>query len=234
MTDRFTLAADALSRLGEDDGDLSVPILEALPVDGASVSTMGDLLSSETVSATDDIVARLDELQFDLGEGPCWDALAARRPVLAGDIRRLPRSRWPHLLPPLLEEDVAAVFAFPLLLGPLRLGAIDLYSVKAGDLAAEDAEGTTALAAIVSRHVLRRALRQSGIEDAGQSRFSRRTVHQATGMVIAQLGVSAEDARLLIQGHAFAENRPMKDVATDIVERRLSFAVSRSTIEDTR
>jgi hypothetical protein len=44
-------------------------------------------------------------------------------------------------------------------------------------------------------------------------------------MVLAQLDISAEDARLLIQGHAFAMNRPMRDVAEAILERRLDFSV---------
>ena len=53
----------------------SEPFVAFLPVTGAAVSTLGDVLGSETLSASDAHAARLDEVQFDLGEGPCWDAL---------------------------------------------------------------------------------------------------------------------------------------------------------------
>ena len=52
---------------------------------------------------------------------------------------------------------------------------------------------------------------------------SRRTIHQATGIVLAQLGMSADDALLIIQGHAFATDQPMMDVAASIVDGQLAF-----------
>ncbi|NUT58171.1 MAG: ANTAR domain-containing protein, partial [Agromyces sp.] len=54
------------------------------------------------------------------------------------------------------------------------------------------------------------------------------------GFVIAQLGISPEDAHALIQGQALAEQRPMNDIAADIVERRLRFRVNGDRIEDIR
>ncbi|WP_375372628.1 ANTAR domain-containing protein [Clavibacter capsici] len=52
-------------------------------------------------------------------------------------------------------------------------------------------------------------------------------MHQATGMVIAQMGLSAADALLVLRGHAFATNRSVRDVANDVVERRLDFTPAR-------
>jgi AmiR/NasT family two-component response regulator len=59
--------------------------------------------------------------------------------------------------------------------------------------------------------------------------FSRRLIHQATGMVLAQSGTTAEDAYLIIQARAYADNRPMRDVAEDIIERRIRFSDLRAT-----
>src|SRR3954451_3809937 len=72
MADPFDEAAALLQ--GGDDSGMAGTLLVALPVTGASISTLGPLLGSETVSASDRQVARLDELQFDLREGPCWEA----------------------------------------------------------------------------------------------------------------------------------------------------------------
>jgi AmiR/NasT family two-component response regulator len=85
---------------------------------------------------------------------------------------------------------------------------------------------------VVSRHVLRRALDEAkGDYDDDGNAHSRRLVHQATGMVLAQLRLPADDARLVIQGHAFATNRSMMDVADDIVNRRLTFSGGSEGIE---
>ena len=48
-------------------------------------------------------------------------------------------------------------------------------------------------------------------------------VHQATGMVLAQLGTTADDAHLILQARAFADSRPMREVARDVIERRIRF-----------
>jgi len=219
---------DDLTRV--DDTDLAGSLLASLPVTGVSVSTMGELLRTETVSASDPTAARLDELQFDLGEGPCWDAVAERRPVLEGSLRLAPRRTWPAFSRALLDhEGVEALFAFPLLLGPLALGAMDLWCDRPGELPDASARRASALADDVSRHLLRRAVRDVADDQAEEVRvdkYSRRRVHQATGMVLAQADVSVEDAELLLQGRAFAEGVSMTDIADAVLEGRVSFAAA--------
>jgi len=236
VADHFDAAAAALLSLDRDAAPDAALLADALTVTGASISTLGDFLGTETVAASDDRAARLDELQFDLGQGPCWDALSAAAPVLEPDLLGAGATRWPALSDALRDPGVAAVFAFPLVLGPLRLGAVDLYSDRAAPLGPVGEEQATALAAILSRHLLRRALRAVGQDEGVDqgSRFSRRVIHQATGFVIAQLGIDPDGAHLLIQGQAFAEGRSMRDVADDIVARRLSFAASSNGFEEVR
>ena len=95
MNSTFAAALAHLEQSGGRPEDFSVAFVEFLPVTGASVSTLGDVFGSETLSATDDRAARLDELQFDLGEGPCWDALRSARPVAAASLQMEGRERWP-------------------------------------------------------------------------------------------------------------------------------------------
>jgi hypothetical protein len=218
--DPFRVASDALSSFSGQVSDLAAPFANFLPVSGASVSTFGTLLSAETISATDARAGRIDELQFDLGEGPCWDALNTRRPVLEPDVAS--SSEWPVFTQAIRDEAVAAIFAFPLALGPLDIGAIDLYSEHPVSLTPEQQEQTLALSAIVSRILLRHAI--SDVEPPPSSTFSRRLIHQATGMVLAQLQTTPEDAYLIIQARAFGEGRSMREVAEDIIERRMNFS----------
>jgi ANTAR domain len=233
VADEFQAALDEVNDAQGRESELWRPFLDVLPVQGASISTMATFLGTETIAASNPQAAKIDELQFDLGEGPCWDALALARPIFEPDIRSDPRRVWPVFSPAIRGENVGALFAFPLLFGPLRLGAVDLYAEDAAQLTALEARRTEALARVASRVVLLRALRLAGDRDPALdvNRFSRRIIHQATGMVIAQLDISAEDAVLLIQAHAFAVDRSMRDVADDIVERRLSFEDGTTGIE---
>ncbi len=232
MSESFDDAMDILERESDRPERFCDAFLSVFPVGGAAVSTIGQVLGSETIAASDPVAARLDELQFDLGEGPCWDAMRSANPVLVPTIRATGPRLWPAFTESVLTDGVSSVFAFPLSVGPLRFGAVDLYSAEPVDLSDTQTQQAGAMAEVVSRHVLRRALSSiGGDESEAVSAFSRRLVHQASGVVLAQIDVSADDARLVIQGQAFASSRPMMDVAQDILDGRLRFIREGSRIE---
>jgi hypothetical protein len=224
-------AAEALEHATSTDADLCGPLVAAIGVSGAAVSTLGDPLGSETVCASDVRAARLDEIQIDLGEGPCWEAMTTRRPVLEPDVQGSDGTTWPLAREAMHATGLGAVFAFPLVVAGLRLGAVDLYSRTARDISEQEVADATTLSRIVARQVLRRALlaAEGPQEDTGSwgGRFSRREVHQATGMVVAQMGIPPADALLVLRGHAFATGRPLRDVAEDVVGRALDFSPDR-------
>lgn len=233
--DRFAAALAALSRPTGGSESLTEPILGIVPVSGASVSTLGELLGAESVEASDAIIRRIDELQFDTNEGPCWDAVLTGEVVLEPDFRDRPRSSWPRFSEGVRAHDVGALFAVPVSLGSLRLGAIDLYNTDPVDLDAESVRRLLLFGGVLGRRVLQRALESvadAGDEAAGEGRHSRHRIHQAAGFVIAQLGVSADDALLLLQARAYADGVSMAEVAEEVLERRLVFTATGSVIED--
>jgi hypothetical protein len=220
----------ALERATTAGTDLCGPLVAATGIGGAAISTLGDPLGSETICASSSHAARLDEIQLDLGEGPCWEALASLRPVLEPDVGASDDTTWPLARQAMHEHGMGAVFAFPLVVAGLSLGAIDLYSRTAVDITDQQVADATSLSRIVARQVLRRALAVAGdVEEDGAwaGRFSRREVHQATGMVVAQMGIPAADALLVLRGHAFATGRSVRDVAEDVVGRVLDFTPDR-------
>ncbi|WP_235565710.1 GAF and ANTAR domain-containing protein [Microbacterium sp. Root166] len=222
MHDSFATALDELAR-AESPRHYGVAFVRLFPVNGAAVSTLGDLLGSETLSATDGRAARLDELQFDLGEGPCWDALRSGRPVSESAMATGGRSRWPAFADAAHGEDVTSMFAFPLIVGPLRIGAVDMYSHEPLTLSDTQTRRASALAEVVGRSVLRNALKSLDDLEPANNPHSRRVVHQATGVVLAQLDISADDAQLVVQAHAFTTGRAVMDVATEVVNGVLRF-----------
>jgi hypothetical protein len=223
MGGSFGETLDMLRHYSGDEATLADLIAPLFPVATVSVMALG-ILPATVVSATDPLAVRVDELQLDLGEGPVWDALKEALPVLEPDLLSRPRRVWPAFSAALAQEDVGALFVFPLRVGHLGIGVITLISRIPMELSVEHGRQAGLLAGVMSALLLRRAFDQTR-DDSDQvpEVHSRRSIHQATGMVIAQANVGAADAELLIRGHAFAHNKTMRQVADEILQRRLAF-----------
>ena len=197
-----------------------------LPVSGAGVSLMTEAGNRGTVSASDDTAAHIEELQFSLGEGPCVDAFTTNAPVLVGDLNDpadAASGRWPGFRDGAGEAGVRAIFAFPLHIGAIRLGVLDLYRDAPGELDLDDLTTALAIADAAALALLRYAADQAPQftdDDTDRSSY-RLEVHQATGMIRVQLGVSIQDAFVRLQAYAFSHARPISEVAADVVARRL-------------
>ncbi|PPF10299.1 transcriptional regulator [Rathayibacter sp. AY1E9] len=212
-----------------DSDALCDPYLRGYPIDGVAISTLGSPFGGETVAASDSTASRLDEIQIDLGEGPCWEAIRAAGPVSVPDTGA--EERWPLFTEAIGPTAVRAVFAFPLSIAGLSIGAVDLYSRRptslSDSLLGRISASTTATALLV----LAAVLRDNEVEESTNPR-SRRVVHQATGMIIARYGSTAEEAQLLLRAHAFAQQRSVVDVASGIVARHDGFPDRPLTAQD--
>lgn len=217
--------SDTSTAADTDGEDLCAPFLEQLPVTGVAVSMFGGTAAASLVSASDDLAARLDELQFDLGEGPRWEALRTRLPVLVPDVHSHPYS-WPVFNKAILDSGVAAMFVFPLTLGALDLGAVELHHTKPGNLSYNDHTTAAVLAGRTAWHLLRRILSVNSPDtDPAEHNelMSRREIHQATGMVLAQAETTAAEALLLLRAHAFANALTLREAADAVLLGRLNF-----------
>jgi hypothetical protein len=89
-------------------------------------------------AASDPASERIEELQFLLGEGPCIDAFATRRPVLVLSLADGATHRWPVYAPAAYADGVRPVFAFPLQVGAALLGVLDVFRARPGSLSGEE------------------------------------------------------------------------------------------------
>ena len=107
--------------------------------------------------------------------------------------------------------------------GAIDVGVLDLYRRAPGALSATQMRD--ALSAADAATLILLGLRSDPGEEQAWDRSwgSRAEIHQATGMVVAQLGISAADALARLRAHAFAEQRLLGEVARDVVARRLRF-----------
>ena len=134
---------------------LSTECLSALPVTGVGVALMTvDGPSGVVVAVTDERARQLEELQFALGEGPCVEASGSGRPVLEADLVVAGPARWPRFGAAVLDAGVHAVFAFPLRVGAIRVGVLDLYRDTPGQLTAVELAEALAFADAATEVVL--------------------------------------------------------------------------------
>lgn len=198
---------------------------QLLPVDGASISVMVDNAHREMLYASDPVVEHIEMLQFSLGEGPCFEAFTTGRPVLVADLAEDAATAWPVFASQLADRPVGAIFAFPLQRGAARIGAIDLYRRVPGWLTPAELATALQVADIATTALLGLAAARPGVgfDDAWLAELpvNREYVHQATGMLVAEYRVPAEQALARLRGYAFVEGRLVDDVAADLVTRRL-------------
>ncbi|GAA2756838.1 GAF and ANTAR domain-containing protein [Actinopolymorpha rutila] len=224
--------AHELSRLVASGGPQApLRICEAVVAsslaDGAAVTLISDPDRQEPICATDEIATRLDELQFNLAEGPCLDAHTLGHPVLVSDIADTADTRWPGFADGARATSARALYALPMRIGGARLGILDLYRLEHGPLSREEVTMALRAADAATWAVLNPAVsgRQAPpelLEDLIGGGLARAEVHQATGMVAVQLGVPVATALARLRAHAFAQDRPLIDVARDVVARRLT------------
>jgi hypothetical protein len=217
---------DVAPGLAAGEEDLCRPYLEKLPVTGAAISLFGGATAETLVCASDALAARLDELQFSLGEGPRWRAVRTRLPVLIPDARSAPLPDWPMFHRAISGTDAAALFVFPLTVGAADLGVVELYHSVPGALSRTEQSTAAMLAAQTSWYLLRKILTISPPDTdtpLDPVLMSRREIHQATGMVLAQSGASAADALLMLRAYAFAHDLTLRETADAVIEGRISF-----------
>jgi hypothetical protein len=209
---------------------LCLACVQLLEVDGAAISVMLDGSSQGTLGSSGELSRRLDELQFTFGEGPCTDAVRHGVPVIAENLAGSSEQRWPAYAPAVVGIGVRGVYALPIILANSVVGALDLYRHQPGPLQGDPWLGSlmaAELAVVPVMTLMTDGADQLTVADSAAAwdqlaSLARVEVYQATGMVMAQLGVGPAEALVRLRGHAFANGLTASNVAWSIVDRQLS------------
>jgi hypothetical protein len=207
----------------------------ALDADGVSASLVGELGVSELLFTTGPRSEELAEVQVTVGEGPSAEALGHNRPVLVPDLMAADtQRRWPLFAPAAKDLGIEAVFALPLQAGVISVGVLEVSRATTGWLSPE--QMTSALlyadaALVVLLRLNPAAESADSLTGPGPGPYRPidgfvdpwAEVHQATGIVSAQLGTSITEAFIRLRAHAYASDRRLSAVARDVVARRLRF-----------
>lgn len=218
---RFTCGTNGL-----DTQRLCDVCAEVAQMSGAGIMMMSGDIQRGSLCTTNTVSALIEELQFSLSEGPCLDAFHEARPVLEPDLVNPRNVRWMAFSGAAVEAGVRAIFGFPISVGPVKLGALNLYRDTPGGLTTEQHRDCLILADIVARSVIMMQAHatpgQLAQEFEAGSDFEL-VIHQASGMVAAQLGASVGQALIRMQAHAFGNDQSLRSVARAVVGRDLRF-----------
>jgi hypothetical protein len=198
-------------------------------IDAAAISLVFSGVTSGTFGSSDAAARVYDELQFTIGEGPCLDSVSTRGPVLVPDLAKSDFIRWPLYRPALLDKKIRGVFAIPVVLAGEFVGALDFFKTQPGELRVDQLAGAVIAAELAGAPLLdlMHSDLQAAVNDPYSSAWadfnalSRTEVSQATGMLVAQLGIEPAEALVRMRAHAYATNRSATEVARDILDRRL-------------
>ncbi len=191
---------------------------------GAGIMLFSDDVARGSLCATGPVSSQLEELQYTLGEGPSIDAYRGGRVITEPDLVDPDFIRWQAFAAPAVEAGAKALFSYPVRIGAIRLGALNLFRDRAGSLTDDQHADALVMSDVAARSIL--AMQGDAVLGTIAAELEVGTnfhfvVHQAAGMVSVQLGVSVEEALVRLRAFAFGSDRAITDVARDIVERRL-------------
>jgi GAF domain len=205
--------------------------VDLLDVDGASLSSMHEGGTRGTFGSSGEMSRRLDQLQFTFGEGPCLEAVSQGTLVSADDLDDPAEQRWPAFAESLRHEGVSAVFALPVVIAAEPVGALDLFRRRSGPLSDDARTGALLAAQVARRPLLDLMTVNIDWDDAAEGRtlgwehlapLERVEVYQATGMIIAALDVTPDEALIRLRAYAFTHAMTASETAWAVVDRRLS------------
>jgi GAF domain-containing protein len=160
------------------------------------------------------LVAELDKLQFDFGEGPCAEAALQQTIVRSDDLRS--ESRWPRYAPAAVQLGVLSGLSFKLYTADRTAGALNLFGFQA-DVWDTDAETT---GTVLAAHAAAAILAKSQDEQMQVALSTRDRIGQAKGIIMERYGV--DDVRAFDMMRRLSQESQMKlaEVAQRVIETR--------------
>ncbi len=199
---------------------LCTACVEVLEVTGAGITVLSGT-DPGPICVSDSGVAGLENLQFDLAQGPCRDAFSSGRTVHAPRLDSSHALRWPPFVALAHSSGIRAVSAYPLINETASVGVLTLYRADEGDLSEAQHDDGVAVARVLTDTLISLRAVEAVASTPDDAVMYRAEIYQASGMVAVQLGVAPAEALLEIRAHGVANGMSALDVAIEIVALRL-------------
>ncbi|MGW7079142.1 ANTAR domain-containing protein [Streptomyces sp. NPDC054871] len=215
LLDSLPAAANQEQRRG-----WAVACAQALGLGGIAVA-----LGQELVWFSDETSARLEDLQFVLGQGPSKSFLDETEVRELPDLGRVLARRWPQFVAEAEELGIAALFVWPVYIGAVQAGTMTGYRRTVGPLTGQQLSQGQLVADALAQHVLNRwpvsTAAGNGPGHVGAVDLHRAEVHHATGVLSETLGVSLAEALDRLRARAYSSGRSLSDTAHTVIQQEL-------------
>lgn len=191
---------------------LTVSAVANIPgVDFASVTLYGEGEVLSTAAETDPVAKDIDELQYRLREGPCYDAVTRERVVMVNDVRAA--DRYPQYSPRAVELGVRSQAAIQLVSDGQRAG-LNLYSRRAE---AFDSS-TVQLADLFATHAAFLLEYVDQVEQLSEALHTRTDIGTAVGIVMERFGLDRDRAFAYLVRQSNHGNIKIRDLALTLID----------------
>lgn len=200
---------------------VTAAVLELIPrTDAAGVLLITKGGKFETHAGTSELAQRLDRLQEEFREGPCYAAAVDALIVRTDDFRT--ETRWPRYSPTVADIGVLSALAFKLYTSDSTAGALNLFSFEAN---AFDSEAE-AMGSVLAAHAAAAILASRRGEQLRSALTTRDVIGQAKGAIMERYHVDAVRAFELLRELSQTSNTKLIDVARRIVDDSQALASS--------
>ena len=226
---RVLVGAQSLDTTLERVAALSTSIIEAC--DSCGISLLAENGSVSTRHASDERADRVDELQYSTGEGPCLHAIEHGDVVQVASFDA--ETRWPAFIERALEEGIVASYSVPLRIEDDIVGSLNMYS-RHGSFGESDEQlgdllASQAAVALKNAQTFHDVLDM--VEQLNEALGSRDVIGQAKGMLMARYSIDADAAFDLMRRESQHRNVKLRQLASDIAERRTDIEFTTSTAD---
>lgn len=168
----------------------------------------------ETIAATDPVIAKLDQIQMEIGQGPDIDALADRLSIIVDDTRS--EDRWPAWAEMVAASGVRSLLNVRLYTSAEVLGTLNLYSAAPQAFDTDD----QAVAHVIARHAAVAIASARNEENLIQAVDARKIIGQAQGILMERYDLDGDKAFEVLVRYSQDNNIKLRDVARELTATR--------------
>jgi GAF domain-containing protein len=201
---------ESVSEALDETVRLAVEALDGCQMAGISWLVQGKRI--ETLAHTDDLVARSDALQYELGEGPCIDSSLEEYTFLIADMST--ESRWPKFAAAASELGIGSMLSCALSSPRRTLGGLNLYAREPNAFAEQSSDIAEIYAAHASIVLASRQLET----DLRMAVDTRGTIGQAIGILVERHKIMPRQAFNLLVKASQKRHMKLRDLASYVIE----------------
>lgn len=187
----------------------------AVSCDDAGVLLVQARNKIETAAATSGPVARAHDLQVELDEGPCLDALEDKTVVYTISDAALDE-RWPRWSAAVVELGYRSVVSVPLATTARRYGSLNIYAARPDAFDEDD----VAVTCVLARHASVALAANRDLEGLRKAVDARKLIGIAMGILMERYGVDSDRAFEVLRRFSQDHNVKLRDVARQVAENK--------------